>query len=80
MNFDMIIEAKEFNENKLKVLSSVPLKIFVKAEDGHTLEEITTDPDQMIYDIDVKLYDGMTVEVKLIPGVPVAFYPVVNAL
>lgn len=80
MNFDMVIEAKEFKENKLKVLSSVPLKVFVKGEDGHVLEEITTNPDQMIYDIDVKLSEGSTVEVKLIPGEPVAFYPVVNAL
>lgn len=80
MQFDMIIEAKEFKENKLKILSSVPLKIYVKSEEGQVVEEITTKPEQMIYDIEPTLTEGMTVEVKLIPGHPVDFYPVVNAL
>lgn len=80
MQFDMIIEAKEFKENKLKILSSVPLSIFVKGTDGQVLTEITTQADQMIYDIEPTLTEGMTVEVKLIPGHPVDFYPVVNAL
>lgn len=80
MQFDMTIEATEFKEGKLKVLSSVPLKVLVKREDGSVAEEITTKPEQMIYVIDTQLQADMVVEVKLIPGYPVDFYPVVNAL
>lgn len=80
MQFDMLINASEFTENKLKVLSSVPLQVLVKDEAENVVEEITTAPEQMIYTFAKQLTKDMTVEVKLIPGHPVEFYPVVNAL
>lgn len=80
MQFDMSILTREFTENKLKVLSSAILAVQVLDEQGHVLEEFQTNSDEMIYPIQTPLIEGMTVEVKLVPGQIVAFYPVVNAL
>jgi hypothetical protein len=79
MQFDMAIAASEFKEKKLKVLASIPLQVLVK-EDDQLVKEFTTTPDQMVYDLSDILADNYTVEVKLIPGHVVEFYPVVNAL
>ncbi|WP_291291493.1 hypothetical protein [Enterococcus sp.] len=79
MPFDMTIAASEFKEKKLKVLASIPLQILVK-EDDQVLKELTTTPEQMLYDLSDVLTDDCIVEVKLIPGYVVEFYPVVNAL
>ena len=79
MPFDMTIAASEFKEKKLKVLASIPLQILVK-QDDQLVKELTTKPDQMLYDLSDVLTDDHVVEVKLIPGQVVEFYPVVNAL
>ena len=50
MPFDMTIAASEFKEKKLKVLASIPLQILVK-EDDQVLKELTTTPEQMLYDL-----------------------------
>ena len=69
MPFDMTIAASEFKEKKLKVLASIPLQILVK-QDDQLVKELTTKPDQMLYDLSDVLTDDHVVE----------FYPVVNAL
>ncbi|MEG0078932.1 MULTISPECIES: hypothetical protein [Enterococcus] len=79
MQFDMEIKASEFKKKQLKILASVPLQVMVKDDSGQLVEEFTTEPSQMIYDL-AFLEKGMVVEVHLIPGNPVEFYPVVNAL
>ncbi|BCA85398.1 hypothetical protein EsVE80_09210 [Enterococcus saigonensis] len=79
MPFDMEINANEFKEKKLKVLASVPLKVIVKDETGKLVKEFDTQPSQMLYDL-AFLTAEMVVEVHLIPGNPVEFYPVVNAI
>ncbi|MGM0138936.1 hypothetical protein IGI65_001386 [Enterococcus sp. DIV0755b] len=79
MQFDMEINASEFKEKKLKILASVPLNVIVKNDSGQLVEEFRTEPSQMLYDL-AFLTDDMVVEVHLIPGNPVEFYPVVNAL
>lgn len=79
MPFDMTIAASEFKEKKLKVLASIPLQILVK-QDDQLVKELTTKPDQILYDLSDVLTDDHVVEVKLIPGHVVEFYPVVNAL
>lgn len=79
MPFDMLIEAKEFSENKLKVLSPATLQVRVLA-DGNELERFETNPQETIYTLKTPLTEEMQVEVTLVPGQVVAFYPVVNAL
>lgn len=80
MPFDMEIAATEFKENKLKVVSSVPLLVEVFDANNQQVETFNTNPDETIYPIQSKLTEGQTVSVKLIPGSAVAFYPVVQAL
>lgn len=53
--------------------------MIVKNDSGQLVEEFRTEPSQMLYDL-AFLTDDMVVEVHLIPGNPVEFYPVVNAL
>ncbi|MBO0448904.1 hypothetical protein JZO76_05075 [Enterococcus sp. MJM12] len=79
MQFDMEINANEFKEKKLKVLANVPLKVVIRDDSGQLVEEFITKPSQMLYDL-AFLTEKMVVEVHLIPGNPVEFYPVVNAL
>ncbi|MFV0561376.1 MAG: hypothetical protein ACK5NA_11850 [Enterococcus sp.] len=80
MPFDMEIAATEFKENKLKVVSSVPLLVEVFDANNQQVETFNTNPDETIYPIQSNLSEGQTVSVKLIPGSAVAFYPVVQAL
>lgn len=79
MLFDMTIPASEFQQKQLKVLASIPLQVCIKEAD-QVSHQFTTDPAQMIYDLADYLSENSTVEVKLIPGSVVEFYPVVNAL
>lgn len=79
MLFDMTIPASAFQEKQLKVLASIPLQVFIKEAD-QVIHQFTTEPAQMIYDLADHLLENSVVEVKLIPGSVVEFYPVVNAL
>ncbi|WP_313509704.1 hypothetical protein [Enterococcus sp.] len=79
MLFDMSIPASEFQQKQLKVLASIPLQVMIKELDQVTYQ-FTTVPDQMMYDLAEYLSEDSLVEVKLIPGSVVEFYPVVNAL
>ncbi|HCE12303.1 MULTISPECIES: hypothetical protein [unclassified Enterococcus] len=79
MLFDMTIPASEFQQKQLKVLASIPLQVMIKELDQVTYQ-FTTVPDQMMYDLAEYLSEDSLVEVKLIPGSVVEFYPVVNAL
>lgn len=79
MLFDMTIPASAFTEKKLKVLASIPLQVRL-LKDEQLLHEFTTSPDQMLYDLSDVLEADAVVEVKLIPGSVIEFYPVVNAL
>jgi hypothetical protein len=79
MLFDMTIPASEFQQKQLKVLASIPLQVKIKELDQVTYQ-FTTVPDQMMYDLAEYLSEDSLVEVKLIPGSVVEFYPVVNAL
>ena len=79
MLFDMTITASEFQQKQLKVLASIPLQVMIKELDQVTYQ-FTTVPDQMMYDLAEYLSEDSLVEVKLIPGSVVEFYPVVNAL
>jgi len=79
MLFDMTIPASAFTEKKLKVLASIPLQVRL-LKDEQLIHEFTTSPDQMLYDLSDVLEADVVVEVKLIPGSVVEFYPVVNAL
>ncbi|WP_461197616.1 hypothetical protein [Enterococcus sp. N249-2] len=79
MLFDMTIPASEFQQKQLKVLASIPLQVMIKELDQVTYH-FTTVPDQMMYDLAEYLSEDSLVEVKLIPGSVVEFYPVVNAL
>jgi len=79
MLFDMTIPASEFQQKQLKVLASIPLQVMIKELDQVTYQ-FTTVPNQMMYDLAEYLSEDSLVEVKLIPGSVVEFYPVVNAL
>ncbi|MBP2098988.1 hypothetical protein [Enterococcus rivorum] len=80
MEFNLTILPNEFTENKLNVLSLVSLSIEVKDEYGIVVERIETTPSEKEYKLATELGTNMRVEVHLIPGQEVEFYPVVTAL
>lgn len=80
MEFEMTILPNEFTENKLKILSLVSLSVEVKDVFGTVIEQFETTPSEKDYQLATKLEANMRVEVHLLPGQKVEFYPVVTAL
>lgn len=80
MEFNLTILPNEFTENKLNVLSLVKLSVEVKDEFGVTIEQFETSTSEKEYVLTTDLEANMRVEVHLIPGQEVEFYPIVTAL
>ena len=80
MQFNATFFPTDFTENKLNVLSLVRLLVQVKENDGTEIEEFETDPSEKLYKIDTELTETMKVEVSVVQGEVIEFYPVVTAL
>lgn len=80
MEFNATFLPTDFSENKLKILSLVKLVVQVKDNNGMIVEEFQTNPSEKIYKISTLLTPSMEVEVTVLPGEVVEFYPVVTAL
>ncbi|MDA9470177.1 hypothetical protein [Enterococcus sp. 5H] len=80
MEFNATFLPTDFSENKLKILSLVKLIVQVKDNNGTIVEEFQTNPSEKIYKISTLLTPSMEVEVTVLSGEVVEFYPVVTAL
>ncbi|WP_348922959.1 hypothetical protein [Enterococcus rotai] len=80
MQFNTTFLPADFSQNKLKVLSLVKLLVQIKDNDGTIVEAFETVSSEKIYTINSTLTDTMKVEVSVVQGEIVEFYPVVTAL
>ncbi|WP_086312925.1 hypothetical protein A5821_000493 [Enterococcus sp. 7F3_DIV0205] len=80
MQFATTFLPADFSQNKLKVLSLVKLLVQIKNNDDKIIEEFETVPSEKVYKINSELIPTTRVEVTVVPGEVIEFYPVVTAL